>query len=272
MAKPRLINLGDSFAQLYRDERSYLRLVMSRLGMEAYPAELALGASSLDHLFMKQWETVKDDLREGDRIIVCLTSPDRTFFFKDNHKYCMLYCADPSCPWQVDESTVWTWSPQQREAFIQYYMHLHDDERNLRWLDSWFYQLDRRCAEIGTKAIVIDCFGSDGGTAAVPSTNHGNIIRAKGQMISVSGDEMVTDDWNNYLDIRLNHMMLCNHAILAEKIIAAYDTGALDLTTGFKVKCFSKKDAARKSWLEENVGMEIASSWQDMKRFGLGTE
>lgn len=251
--------MGDSFSQVFDEPRSYLHTVCRELGLGMHPGVFALGASSLDHLFMKQWMDVRDDLRPGDHIIVTLTNPDRTYFFEKNYKLSMASCTDTefSVPW-MRNSVDWEWSDDQRDALARYYLHLHDRRRNLLWLESWLYQLDSTCRSLGTKAIVIDCFPDPDGTVSVKTDGHANIIRAFGSMSSISvaeyGDDEIVNFMNRNYDMRMNHMLIRNHAVLAEKLVSAWGSGNLDLTSGFHERCFRLSDAAKESWFDENCG------------------
>lgn len=253
----RLISLGDSFAALSTEPRSYLSRLAFQFDLEPYQPNPAVGASSLDHLFMQQWKSIEKDLRHGDRIIVTLTNPDRTFFFRENHLLSMPSCADDD--WMSQRMEIgYRWTHEQKEAFRQYYTYLHSDERNLSWLESWLYQLDSVCRDLGTVAIVLDCFDIVTGTKSIDSSMHKHIKRGIGGLNTISMGEIADDATMRYIvrhvDPRLNHMMLRNHQALADKITQAWQGQELDLRHGFHLGCFNVTDIYDRSWFQENVG------------------
>lgn len=275
----RLVNLGDSFFQYHDNPRSYLTVVANHFGVESYPVELARGASSLDHMFLYQWKLARDGLSSNDRVVIGLTSPIRTYFFEDNHKLCMPACVDDDCPWVSDPSLaggLWMWSPQQKEAFRQYYGYLHRDDHNLGWLESWLYELNHACAMLGIKAIVIDSFGDQLGTKKVDSSMHANIIRSTGSLDDISRGEHANAYAMEFIskrtDPRMNHMMLRNHDVLSHKIELAWESGELDLTTGFHKGCFDISLARSREWFEENIGFSSMLSMEHLWDRGLCLE
>lgn len=261
----KIVSIGDSFASISIDQRSYIQLLAARIGADVYQHSPAVGASSLDHMFMEQWPAAIRALGSGDVLLVSLTNPDRTFFFRDDHMLSMPSCADDG--WMSNRPYVsYVWSTDEKEAFKSYYMHLHDDKRNLSWLHSWFYYLDCVCSQVGVRAIVMDCFGGQNGTASIPTSDMRTVIRSIGSLSDISTAEVANDQTSRYLSIhvdpRINHMMLWNHDVMASKIYDALHGAPLDLTTGFRNGCFNISLVNDPVWFSEHIGNgHIDRSW-----------
>lgn len=251
---PSLVSIGDSFVDIARDARSFPRLLAAGLGLQLSERNPAAGASSLDHLFMRQWPAALGMLSHGDTLLIGLTNPDRTFFFPMDHMLSMPACVDDG--WMEDRPhKPYRWSSEEKEALGLYYRHLHSDARNLEWLRSWFHYVDSTCSRLGIRALVLDCFDATAGVQHPPS---GNIIRAIGSLSQVSRSEIrgqrTADYLARHVDPRINHMTLANHRILATKLLDAMREHTLDLREGFVTGCFDVSLIREQEWFAENIG------------------
>ena len=91
--------------------------------------------------------------------------------------------------------------------------------------------------KIGFKSIVVNTFAEN--------EKYDNFINTSGRLYLVNGGEFadIKNFHENYRDFRINHLSLVNHAILAEKIIKAIESGEdIDLNSDFKEKIVYAKD------------------------------
>lgn len=91
--------------------------------------------------------------------------------------------------------------------------------------------------KIGFKSIVLNTFAEN--------EKYDNFINTSGRLHDVNGNEFadIKNFHEKYRDFRVNHMSAVNHAILAEKIIKAIESGEdIDLNSDFKEKIVYAKD------------------------------
>lgn len=91
--------------------------------------------------------------------------------------------------------------------------------------------------KIGFKSIVVNTFNEN--------KKYDNFINTSGLLHFVNRNEFadIKNFHENYRDFRDNHLSLVNHAILAEKIIKAIESGEdIDLESDFKEKIIYAKD------------------------------
>jgi hypothetical protein len=91
--------------------------------------------------------------------------------------------------------------------------------------------------KIGFKSIVVNTFAEN--------EKYDNFINTSGRLHLVNGGEFadIKNFHENYRDFRYNHLSVVNHAILAEKIIKAIESGEdIDLNSDFKEKIVYAKD------------------------------
>lgn len=91
--------------------------------------------------------------------------------------------------------------------------------------------------KIGFKSIVVNTFAEN--------EKYDNFINTSGRLHGVNENEFadIKNFHENYRDFRMNHLSRVNHAILAEKIIKAIESGEdIDLNSDFKEKIVYAKD------------------------------
>lgn len=91
--------------------------------------------------------------------------------------------------------------------------------------------------KIGFKSIVVNTFAEN--------EKYDNFINTSGRLHDVNGNEFadIKNFHDNHRDFRINHLSVVNHAILAEKIIKAIESGEdIDLNSDFKEKIVYAKD------------------------------
>lgn len=287
---PTLWVLGGSFAVVHHSNDCYTHMVAAGLGLEV--AGYALGGSSIPYMCIEQWPQIRDRISNGDIVLVALAAPDRTYFLSAHPKISALSAVQNSAVATVHDQKLDSISKEEKSAIIDYYLHLHRDQLNLSWLQSWFYELNHVCIERGATAVVLDgehqpdvivddnewsfahvisravaAFTGDttdidankyGNTGDVNSKTCQSIIRGHGHLYRISRAETVDKaslDWlEDREDFRMNHMGIANHKVLADKIIHSIKSGAqLDLTTGFYTRYIDKQHFKSVDWLRQHT-------------------
>ena len=259
---PTLWSLGDSYAEKWDDDRNYIRIIGAKLDLNIKSGiELAIGGTSLPHLFITQWLKLRDRIGTGDLLLIALTSPTRTYFWE---KYPRVSNTSTIKTHRAGKKSIKSvkhgddsgsdLTDQEIIAFNDYYVYLHRNDLHLAWLQTWLIEVDLVCARAGANAVILDCFGDlknltssngvndqlrkshiashlaefgrlDGYTGLVSSTGLSSIIRGHGDLYSVSlselGDDVTRQWFLNNDDPRMNHLGADNHTILANKIVSS---------------------------------------------------
>jgi hypothetical protein len=288
---PTLWVLGGSFAVVHHSGDCYTHMVAAGLGLEV--AGYALGGSSIPYMCIEQWSRIRDLISNGDIVLVALTSPSRTYFLETHPTISAVSEINNNAAVRLFDQKLNDISKEEKAAIIDYYLHLHRDQLNLSWLQSWCYELNHVCIERSAVAVVLDGVHYDdviepnesksvvqsigralsstfgGNTTAIDDKKCGNtqdvdtgscssIIRGYGHLRRISRAETVDTATLNWLedhgDFRMNHMGLANHKVLADKIIHSVKSGAqLDLNTGFYTRYIDQKYFKSVDWLQQHT-------------------
>lgn len=247
----KLFVYGDSWVYAYNEDRAWPNQLAKHLKLECvnrgYPG---LGILQT----FEQWQ--QDDIRPGDQIVVVLTSPDRSYFFKELPWFSQLVNAtveNDSRFDNVDKST-FKKIKSLKNSFIDYHTNLHNPDHMVWFIKCWLFWLDAQSKELGTRTIVIPAFSE-----CLPALNHqwSNLIVMPSPLGPVSLNEVNSAKYNETffgsLDPRANHITFSNHEILLKKIINAMETGLfLDSDKGWVEKLVTKENLYSPEWCYKN--------------------
>ena len=167
--------------------------------------------------------------KEGDFVIIQLTSVHREWFFEDK-PYMAIQLATKITP-GIDVTE------EQYQALEMYKRHLYFDRRSLihysMFLDSLAHKV-RVYGERGIRCLILPGFDN------VPGVK-GNLTETSG--LEFDREKTAMTYYKKTGDMRFNHFSEVNHKILADKIIEFFNTGRLvDLKTGFQTGIYTKDD------------------------------
>ena len=229
---------GDSYSEKFPDQRTYINLLCQHYNLELQ--NFSKGGGSLAHL-IDAWNQQSNNIVKGDKVIVTLTSIDRTRFFPQyEHVTQYTQLIHLKAAWIDKDKQVIT--REERDAFEKYYAYLHQPQQVALWLKSWLFWLGEICRRNQTVPVVMDCFEQT--RSLLDTSDVPNIIRTNGSLLeSISNREIVNNEyWEacqpvgiHFYDPRLNHMILDNHRIMFSKIADCWEYGdsVLDVTKGF---------------------------------------
>lgn len=235
----KLFVFGDSYSERFPDQRTYVNLLCQHYSLEL--ENYSKGGGSLAHL-VDAWNQNCNKITKGDKVIVTLTSIDRTRFFPQyEHVTQYTQLIHLKAEWIDKDKQLIT--REERDAFEKYYAYLHQPRQVALWLKSWLFWLGEICRRNDIVPIVMDCFEQT--MALLDTSDVPNIIRSNGSLLeSISNREMIVNRfWDacqpvgiHFYDPRLNHMVLENHQIMFNKIVDCWENKnlILDVKQGFK--------------------------------------
>jgi len=237
MYTPRLCVIGDSFSvpPLPQDTSNpavYTRLVQQALsrqhGTDIEIINNSIMGASQDWIWKHLQQWLEHDITSEDYIIIALTHPSRMWFVDRLPDLTNINISD------LDKHV----TREEASAIMMYVKHIQRPQLDLMNINNRFgylgYQILKKSLR---KPLVIKCFDQDLDQAL----NWNEFMLAQGVLMDhVQRLEFEESDINHGpdywqgIDCRYNHMCLTNHAVLAEKIVTAFNTDtAPDLTQGF---------------------------------------
>jgi len=178
------------------------------------------------------WKLLEKDMKPGDMNIVCLSSPDRTYFFPEAPFFSQLAHAD--APNILDQLTdnVATKIKKSKSSYVNYYVDLHQPQHFLWLVECWLRWLDVKSKDLGVKTIVIPAFPE-----LLPALegNFENLLIFKKSLMDISeeeyGDPKYGRVFNGPYDLRANHLCISNHNVLVAKVIESLELGYVKEST-----------------------------------------
>jgi hypothetical protein len=175
----------------------------------------------------ESWKLLEKDMKPGDMNVVCLSHPDRTYFFADAPFYSQLGHAESS---QIIldnlEDRISKKIKKVKSTYIDYYLHLHRQEHYLWLVECWLRWLDTKSKELGTKTIVIPAFVE---LLPVLNGDFKNLLILKKPLMEISqgeyGDVRCKEIFDGKYDLRSNHLCISNHNVLLSKILDGIKLG-----------------------------------------------
>lgn len=230
----RLIVIGDSYSfpiqqahSLKNIDRKYntnwIEILAKNLKVNS--AEIRSNYGVSNEWIYDQFLDVKDKINPNDYIIVQTTSKSRHWFFEDSPQKSNVLETNTNDNF---------FTKAQADSITAYYRHLQNDN-----LDS-----------IITKSILhsLSCYKNLGNILILPGWESVNDVQGNltDSICDNEFDNMQTRSMFYNLhqyDPRLNHMIIDNHYVLADKILNYFiDSTPLDLTYGFKSNIFTKNN------------------------------
>lgn len=237
MTAPRLFIIGDSFSvpPLPQDTSNapvYTRLVQQALsrqhGVEIEVINSSLMGASQDWIWTHLQIWLEYEITAEDYVIITLTHPSRMWFVDRLPGLTNINIID------LDEHA----TKDEVAAITMFIKHIQRPQLDLMNINNRFgylgYQILKKSLR---RPLILKCFEQDLDQALAWN----EFIVANGVLMDdvqqwEFEDPNIDRDAKYWygLDCRYNHMCLTNHAVLAEKIITAFETDtAPDLTEGF---------------------------------------
>lgn len=226
----RLIMIGDSFSVDPMESTDHTviwpRQVAADLGLKYMP--LSQHGVSQDWCFqqLRAGFHAEDAITAEDRIIICLTHPNRFWFVQDEPNLSNMHIIG------MDQYV----SKEKNKAIQGFMQHIQRPQLDtlhmmmrLGWLISYVTRLGL------PRPLIMRCFDIDVSEAQ----HHKEIAWAKGFLFDIQHREFSepgtqSDQYFRGVDCRYNHLTLSNHRILAKKIVDFFQQGiTVDLTEGF---------------------------------------
>ena len=207
-------------------EKTWTTLVKESIfGDGEYVNDAVLGCSNA-YIYYRLVER-ESLFKEGDFIIIQLTSMHREWFFEDK-PYMAIQLATKITP-GIDVTE------EQYQALEMYKRHLYFDRRSLihysMFLDSLAHKV-RVYGERGIRCLILPGFDNVPGVV-------GNLCETAG--LEFNNEKTAISYYDKTGDLRFNHFSEVNHKILANKVIEFFNTGkTIDLTCDFKTGIYTK--------------------------------
>ena len=185
--------------------------------------------------------------KEGDQIVIMLSHPDRTYFFKKDPGFSQVGNALSN----KNKDTA-----NEMSAMIEYYKHLHSNMHILWFTKCWQHWIDSVSAKLKIKTIVIPLFNE-----VLPALDYTlpNQIIFKNPIYNISRRELADDKFleifENKIDPRENHLCFSNHKILCDTIFQSIITGKLveiDWIDG----CVTSENLQNDKWVSSELSYE----------------
>jgi len=224
---------GDSFAKEFPGEtRSYFHILAERLGTDLI--NKGLGATGLDYTY-DQFNQHRNDIKDGDHVIVTLTDLDRVWFFKDRPRITNYWGFK-----YLQDAKV---TRAERNAHEQWLCYLNNPVPRQTGLINFLYNLDLLARQKKTNIVALFCFQptidffNESGID-LPNLIIGNRV----SLHSISNQEydplFLSSIRDTASDGRPNHLLRSNHPILAEKLYEVITDRSLNiddlLSEGFR--------------------------------------
>lgn len=251
MKKNKLYVYGCSFSWTPNDIRTWPYQIANHFDLELVNTGFP-GQGILQHF--KNWKDREKDMELGDMNIVVLSSPDRTFFFPEVPFFSQLVHAEaPHILDKVDDS-ISSKIKKAKDAYINYYAHLHNPEHFLWLVECWLRWLDTKSKELGTKTIVISAFDEN---LSALNDNFENLLIFKKSLTDISQSEYAHSKFekvfNGAYDLRANHLCLANHNVLTQKVIESVDLGYVnDSFSDWHTQIINDENILNSEWRDDN--------------------
>jgi hypothetical protein len=257
----KLFVFGDSFSSIeingFGEEKVWPTLLANRLNKQLVNGSM-IGASQ-DFIFWLLYDQ-REQITKDDQIIVVLTHPSRMWYVENDPSL-----SKPSLIKELENvyGSEYTNAAHLYERYIQTpgLDQLHVEQR-LAWLSYTAYLKEWK------PPIVVEAFDQ----LKPQSKEFKHIIIGNGNLTTDVSEKEIKGGIDLYnkifkgYDPRFNHMCLCNHSVLVDKLFDTITNGAtLDFTTGFY------KDAIDESALnnQEFVDAQLSRQSYDRRKHEL---
>lgn len=227
---------GDSFAEHYTGlTDQWMQKVADDLNTDL--KAFGLSASSLEYTFYK-FNSIRNNIKDKDIVIVTLTSHNRRWFFK----YYPGDLVKIHNPGGFDDYREYMKSPtgntKEDEAIHAYSNNLNHKELQETYLLNFLYNLDYLTKKHNLHTIVFLNLYDVNQLMKDKKTLFSNINFAEDMLLDIFLNEFTKEHIINSTvsvkDIRVNHMIRSNHIILANKIIDNIQNNIpIELNKGF---------------------------------------
>lgn len=224
---------GDSYAQQYPGlEDQWMQQVANTIGTDV--KSFGLVGSTIEYTSM-QFNSARKNIKQGDVVIIALTSHNRRWFFKDYPTHTGQPIEDTTIM-----SPVFDYSPtgynEIDEALNLYEINLKNQEVNDACLYNFLYNINSFAKNIHTILLVnfFDC--EYAANRIKKELTHLHIAHEKMIMPSLMEytKKHLLEVTDHLLDTRVNHLCRRNHYVLAKKIIANIEHNkVIDLSREF---------------------------------------
>jgi len=220
---------GDSYAEIEGKDNSFTWIAAVPKHFNQTVHNLALGSTSLTYTY-DCFESKRNDIVEGDVVIVCLTHVIRQWFFRDRP---ML-----SHAWSFEHQEH-PYGKSEKEAFEKFLMYLDNPRNQELGLINFLYNLNQLAKQRNVKIIVMACFPETEEIYRDSTDRWPYLTFAIGSLVAISYQEIDDNDRASIellvkRDPRAGHFLRSTHPILTDKIIKTIEQGhRLDLTNGF---------------------------------------
>jgi hypothetical protein len=264
---------GDSYAFNYGPKRSWHSQVSNNLGIR--PKSLALWASGLDYTY-HCWELCRNDFKDGDIALVCLTHFNRRWFFENYPE--LTGKSYQIAPFQDLQRYRKIITKETLQAVDDYYQYLDNNRCHTLALVNWLDVIDTFSKRVNLKVQILPCFPVSEDIVNRQISRWPNLRIAHGNLYeNVSNVEFISQDkmsppWpKNGYDPRTNHMAWRNHDVLAGKVVTAIKNNTeINLRDGFNADLFdgdiSLEDFKKSPEIKENPLTFAFNSLLDNKR------
>lgn len=204
--KNKLYVYGDSFAMSYNDKRDWTELVADKLNLDIVnEAQAGLGNIQLFERWLKHFDSYK----ENDIIVIVLTSPQRSYFWKnapmisqgenllDENTHTKYYLEQTLPKNQLKEIY------KHKNLLFDYHLFLHNSDNINYFVLSWLHWLDSFSKERGVKVCVLTAFND---MLNVMNYGYKNLLLYKYPLLSI---ETVEKNIKKYF----THLTTCDPVI-----------------------------------------------------------
>ena len=198
----------------------------------------------------ESWKLLEKDMKPGDMNIVCLSHPDRSYFFPEAPFYSQLGHA--SSPMILDNVDVDVSKKIKKltSVYTDYHLHLHRQDHLLWLVECWLRWLDAKSEMLCTKTIVIPAFGE---LLPALTDRFNNLLIFKKSLMEICQEEYADakykEVFDRQYDLRSNHLCISNHNVLVDKILTAIESGNVaESTTGWHTGLINSKNILDDEW------------------------
>ena len=246
---------GASYAQHYTDlNDQWMTIVSTELNTDL--KVYALVGSSVEYTYYN-FNQVRSEIKEGDVIILPITTNAKRWFFKD-------YPSHTGYP--TDETTFEnlklkyddTGYPEVNEAISLHEDYLKNMETFDTYLLNFLYNVNYFSKQKKLHTILLISYFDTDYFFSNKKNDFPYINFANDKLLSISLDEyskkFLLDHNFSTADIKINHLLKSNHKILANKILdnIRYKT-PIDLTKGFIKHLITDESLNNPKFIEEEL-------------------